>query len=155
METRTLSTTASESPDVPIDRLFRISPEVYQGMIAHGLLPERGQVAFVDGLLVDEPTERVHPISLEVYRAMVAYGLLSKYDKIELLDGLMVEKMTKGGPHVMSTYYVGEAFEPSISLASISRRKRRLPCQRVRRAARACQSRTFRWFGAHARLSGR
>jgi Uma2 family endonuclease len=40
---------------------------------------------------------------------MVEHGLLTKYDKIELLDGLMVEKMTKGGPHVMSTYYVGEA----------------------------------------------
>jgi hypothetical protein len=48
METRTLSETAVEPSEVPLGRLFRVSPDVYQGMLEHGLLPEGGQVAFVD-----------------------------------------------------------------------------------------------------------
>ena len=98
METRTLATTAMESSEVPIDRLLRVSGDVYQGMLEHGLLAEGGTVVLVDGLLVDEGTEQLHPISLEVYRAMVAHGLLTSDDKIELLDGLMQHPST--GPHL-------------------------------------------------------
>ena len=97
-----------EPTTVPLDRLFRIRPEVYQGMVDHGLLPSDRGVALVDGLLVDEETEQLHTLSLEVYDRMVEHGLLTKVDKIELLDGLMVEKMTKGDRHVASTYFVSE-----------------------------------------------
>jgi hypothetical protein len=87
-----------EPSTVSLNRLFRVKPEVYQGMVKHGLLPRDRKVVLVDGLLVDEGAKQLHPLSLAVYEGMVEYGLLTKYDKIELLDGLMVQKVPKGDP---------------------------------------------------------
>jgi Uma2 family endonuclease len=108
METRTLPVTAVEPA---LDRLFRLSPQVYAEMVSHGLLPEGGKVAFVDGLLVDTETEQLYPLELDVYRAMVEQGLLTSEDKIELLDGFLVEKMTKGNPHENVTFMVRDALQ--------------------------------------------
>ena len=100
-----------EPTTMSLNRLFRVKPEVYQGMVKHGLLPSDRKVTLVDGLLVDEETEQLHPLSLDVYEEMVARGLLTKRDKIELLDGLMAEKMTKGAPHVIATLALGQALQ--------------------------------------------
>jgi hypothetical protein len=100
-----------DTTTVALDRLFRIRPEIYQGLVEHGLLPRDRKVVLVDGLLVDEETEQLHPVSLEVYDRLVEHGLLTKYDKIELLDGVMVEKMTKGAPHVIATSALVQALQ--------------------------------------------
>jgi hypothetical protein len=100
-----------ELSSVPRDRLFRVGPEVYQGMVEHGLLPVDRKVVLVGGFLVEEETEQLHPLTLEVYYGMVEHGLLTADDKIELLDGLMVEKMTKGDPHETATLLVRDALQ--------------------------------------------
>ena len=54
MDTQSLAEAVLEPLAVPTDRLYRISPDVYQGMIEHGLLDRAGQVELRDGLLVNE-----------------------------------------------------------------------------------------------------
>ena len=112
MDTRTLAQSALDPLAGPADRLFRLRPEVYQGMLEHGLLTEGDGVELVDGLLVKASgngsptaaTDRLYRISLELYHEMTRQGLLTEYDKIELLDGLLVTKMTKGDPHTTAVY---------------------------------------------------
>lgn len=117
MDTRTSAQSALDPLAVPADRLYRLRPEVYEGMLEHGLLKEGDGVELVDGLLVKAssngsapaPFDRLYRISLDLYHGMVRHGLLTKYDKVELLDGLLVKKMTKGDPHTAATILVGDA----------------------------------------------
>jgi Uma2 family endonuclease len=117
MDTRNLSGAVLDPLAIPIDRLYRISPDVYQGMIEHGLLTGRDQVVFRDGLLVvatagngdSDPTDPLYRMPLGVYDGVADAGLLGPSDKVELLDGLLVKKMTKGDPHIAVTMLIQEA----------------------------------------------
>jgi Uma2 family endonuclease len=117
METRSLAEAVLDPGVVSADLLYRITPDVYQGMTEHGLLTERDRVVLRDGLLVHEPAngaetnpaDRLYRIPLDVYHEMARLGLLTKNDKAVLLDGLLVKKMTKGQPHVTSLLLVADA----------------------------------------------
>ncbi|GAC1474691.1 MAG: hypothetical protein NVSMB9_25540 [Isosphaeraceae bacterium] len=109
--TRRLTTKPADSRDIPTDRLFRISPQVYRGLVAHGLLTGHDKVTLQDGLLVHESFEgsttladRLYRLPLHVYHGIANLGLLDARDKVVLLDGLLVEKMTKGQPHIVATH---------------------------------------------------
>jgi Uma2 family endonuclease len=116
MDTQTLTEAMLEPFAVPVDRLFRLRPEVYQGMLELELLPAEG-VEFVDGLLVrtevngsaPAPMDHLYRISLDLYHGLVKHGLLTPDDKLELLDGLLVKKMGKGTHHVVATKLVMSA----------------------------------------------
>lgn len=118
MDTQTLVDDAVLGPlEGPADRLYRITPDVYRGMVEHGLLTDRDRVVFADGLLVHEPAgegesaliDRLYRIPLDVYDRIADIGLLGPGDKVELLDGLLVKKMTKGNPHIVATMLIMEA----------------------------------------------
>jgi hypothetical protein len=114
MDTPTLAGSVLEPLAVPCDRLYRLCPAVYHGLIQHGLV-NPDEVAFRDGLLINASSvatdliDRLYRIPLDVYDTMARLGLLTKYDKAVLLDGLLVKKMTKGEPHVAATNLVYEA----------------------------------------------
>src|SRR4051812_28606159 len=46
MDTQSLAEPVTDPLAVPVGRLYRISPEVYRGMVEHGLLTDRDKVAF-------------------------------------------------------------------------------------------------------------
>ena len=106
MEPRSQGSSVLEPLPVPVEELYRMSPEVYQGMVEHGLLNANGQesVELVDGLLVVEgvssdPIDRLYRIPLGVYLETVEIGLLGPSDRVVLLDGILVNQMGKGNPH--------------------------------------------------------
>src|SRR3954453_3458485 len=109
MEPRSRTPAVLEPLPVPVDQLYRMSPEVYRGMVEHGLLNGPEKVELVDGLLVHEPNgveglstdpiARLYRIPLEVYLEVVEFGLLGPSDKVVLLDGILVNQMGKGNPH--------------------------------------------------------
>ncbi len=117
MDMQGLVGVADDPLAIPIDRLYRISPDVYRGMVERGLLTDQDKVVFRDGLLVQEsaggseadPLDGLYRFPLDVYHEMAGLGLLTKYDKAVLLDGLLVKKMTKGEPHVVATLLVVDA----------------------------------------------
>jgi Uma2 family endonuclease len=120
MDTRRQTTTVLEPPNVPLDRLYRMAPEVYHGMIEHGLIADRDRLALVDGLLVREagaggdngnadPLDRLYRMPLDVYHEVGRLGLIHEDEPVELLDGLLVNKMTRGAPHVVAAVLIMEA----------------------------------------------
>ncbi len=128
MEPRSPTSAVLEPLPVPLDQLYRMSPEVYQGMIEHGLLNADGRdrVELVDGFLVVEgvsadPIDRLYRIPLEVYLETAEIGLLGPPDKVEMLDGVLVKQMTKGHPHYTATMLVVEALKAIISKGWIVR----------------------------------
>ena len=119
MDAQSLTTetkTQFEPFAVPLDRLFRVPPEVYRGMVEHGLF-RLGEVALRDGLLVlatdqgdPEPLDRLYRMSIDVYGRVGGLDLLGEDDrKVELLDGLLVRKMTKGDRHIIATHLIRDA----------------------------------------------
>jgi len=118
MDTQRLAAAVLDPLAVPADRLYRLSPVLYQGLVEHGLIDPR-EVALVDGLLVVEPVRgngteadalgRLYRMPLTVYDEVARIGLLGPSDKTELLDGLLVTKMTKGDPHIAATHLTWEA----------------------------------------------
>lgn len=114
MQTPPAETAEIETGQADPDRLYRISPGVYQGMIEHGLLTARDGVEFRDGLLMEARTDRLYPIPLNVYHGMAEFGLLGKRDKTVLLDGLLVKTMTKGQPHAVATHLTCDALREVI-----------------------------------------
>ena len=60
MGAQTLTDLVSEPqflpPSVPVDRLFRVTLDVYHGMIGQGLLTKRDKVVLLDGFLVEKMT---------------------------------------------------------------------------------------------------
>ena len=119
MEPRSQTSATLEPLPVPVEELYRMSPEVYRGMVAHGLLNGSDRVTLADGLIVHEtaeieggstdPIDRLYRIPLEVYHGIVDSGLLGPSDKVVLLDGILVKKMGKGDPHVSVTLLVSQA----------------------------------------------
>ena len=119
MDAQSLTTETETQFDplaVPLDRLFRVPPEVYRGMIEHALFgPD--EVALRDGLLVrptdqgaSEPLDPLYRITLDVYDRVGGLDLLGEDDrKVELLDGLLVRKMTKGDRHLIATHLIRDA----------------------------------------------
>lgn len=55
-DTQSLAEAVLETLAVPADRLYRISLDVYHGMLEHGLLTEHDRVVLLDGLLVAKMT---------------------------------------------------------------------------------------------------
>lgn len=113
MDTPYLAEAVLDPGDVPVDRLYRVAPEVYRALIEHGLIAEGDGVGFEDGLLVNGVSasldDRLYRLSLDLYDAMVGHGLLGPVDKVELLDGLLVKKMTKGHSHIVATHLTRDA----------------------------------------------
>ncbi len=119
MEPRSQTSATLEPLPVPVEELYRMSPEVYRGMVEHGLLNGSEGILLVNGLLVHEtagtegpstdPLDRLYRIPLEVYHEIAEIGLLGPSDKVVLLDGLLVKKMGKGDPHVSVTLLVSQA----------------------------------------------
>ena len=113
MEPRSQTSATLEPLPVPVEELYRMSPEVYRGMVAHGLLNGSDRVTLADGLIVHEtaeieggstdPIDRLYRIPLEVYHGIVDSGLLGPSDKVVLLDGVLVKKMGRNNPHIMAT----------------------------------------------------
>jgi Putative restriction endonuclease len=109
MDLTTSTSGAAAVADLAAERLYRVSPALYRGLVEHGLI-DPGEVALADGLLVREPArgygagaERLYRMPLGVYDEVAAIGLLGPSDKTELIDGLLVTKMTKGDPHIVAT----------------------------------------------------
>lgn len=103
-----------EPLDVPADRLYRLGPEAYRGMVAHGLLTAADGAELRDGLLVlraadGEPADRLYRMPLDTYERLAELGLLGPADRVALLDGLLVTKMGRNPPHVVSTHLVWQA----------------------------------------------
>jgi Putative restriction endonuclease len=118
MDTQSLAAAVLDPLAVPADRLYRVSPALYRGLVEHGLVDPRA-VALADGLLVREaargdgtevdPLDRLYRMSLGAYDKVAAIGLLGPGDKVELIDGLLVTKMTKGDPHRVATHLTMDA----------------------------------------------
>ena len=115
MDTQRLAAAVLDPLAVPADRLYRVSPELYRGLVEHGLIDPR-RVALVDGLLVVEPArgnvaeaDPMYRMPLALYDEIARIGLLGPDDKTELLDGLLVTKMTKGDPHRVATHLTRDA----------------------------------------------
>lgn len=110
-----------EPPTVPAERLYRMAPETYHGLIEHGLIAPQ-EIALVDGLLVQgsecdgpsEPSDRLYRMPLDVYHRVADAGLLGPGDKTELLDGLLLKKMTKGDPHIIATHLTRDALAAAV-----------------------------------------
>ena len=122
MEPRSQTSALLEPLPVPVDELYRMSPETYQGMVEHGLLNSNGQekVELVDGLLVVEgtstdPIDRLYRIPLSVYHEIAEIGLLGPSDKVVMLDGILVKKMGRDNPHITVTLLVVEALREIVS----------------------------------------
>jgi Uma2 family endonuclease len=117
MDTQGLTASELEPLTILPERLYRMAPEVYRGMVEHGLLTDQGGVEFRDGLLVKasngealaDPLDHLYRIPLEVYHGIADHGLLGPRDKVVLLDGLLVKKMTRKPPHVTATQRVVNA----------------------------------------------
>lgn len=111
MDTESLAEAVLEPLDVPTDRLYRISLDVYHKMTEYGLLTKYDKVELLDGLIVikshyvdpDDLPGRMYRFSLDMYHRMVENGLLTEHDNVVLLDGLLVRKMTRGASHVTAT----------------------------------------------------
>jgi Putative restriction endonuclease len=110
---------AAAVADLAAERLYRVSSELYRGLVEHGLIDPRA-VALADGLLVVEPArdngtaadphDRLYRMPLAVYEGLSRLDLLGADDrKIELLDGLLVMKMTRELPHFVATLLTMEA----------------------------------------------
>ena len=127
MGAQTLTDLVSEPqflpPSVPVDRLYRMAPEVYQRMVEGGLLTGSDGIEYRDGLLVNAPavmkstslSDGLYRIPLDVYHGIADLGLLGPSDKVELLDGLLVKIMTKGQSHFVVVYLLVEAIEKVIA----------------------------------------
>jgi Uma2 family endonuclease len=123
MDLTTKTDGAAAVVDLPADRLYRVSPALYRGLVEHRLIDPR-TVALADGLLVVEPArdngteadplERLYRMPLAVYDAVARIGLLGPGDKTELLDGLLVTQMTKGDPHTAATFLIVDALRGSL-----------------------------------------
>ena len=127
MGAQTLTDLVSEPPPlslpVPVDRLYRMAPEVYQRMVERGLLTGGDGIECRDGLLMNPPTagtpanpfDGLYRIPLDVYHQIADAGLLGPSDKVELLDGLLVKIMTKGQSHFVVVYLLVDALEKVIA----------------------------------------
>ena len=101
-----------EHPEIAADRLFRMRPEVYQGLFEHGLIAPDDKVALVDGVLRHEgadPETPLYRIPLDVYEEIARLELLTRRDKVVLLDGLLVNTMPRNSPHAVATGLVCQA----------------------------------------------
>ena len=97
---------------VDADRLYRMRPEVFEGLVEHGLITPDDKVALVDGVLVHEGADletRLYRIPLDVYEGIARFGLLTRRDKVVFLDGILVKTMTKNERHTAATFLVYEA----------------------------------------------
>jgi hypothetical protein len=118
MDLTTNTDGAAAVANLAAERLYRVSPALYRGLVEHGLIDPRA-VALADGLLVVEPArsngteadphDRLYRMPLAVYDEVARIGLLGPSDKTELLDGLLVRKMTKGDPHIAATHLTWDA----------------------------------------------
>jgi Uma2 family endonuclease len=118
MDLTTKTDGAAAVVDLPADRLYRVSPALYRGLVEHRLIDPRA-VALADGLLVvapardngpaADPHDRLYRMPLAVYDEVARIGLLGPGDKTELLDGLLVTQMTKGDPHRVATHLIRDA----------------------------------------------
>jgi hypothetical protein len=122
MDTRRQTTPVLEPPTVPADRLYRVAPEVYRGMVDHGLIAPH-EVALADGLLVQraegangpaDPLDRLYRMPLDIYDRAAEIGLLGPCDRTELLDGLLVTKMSREPPHVLAACLTWEALARAV-----------------------------------------
>ena len=123
MDLTTSTDGAAAVVDPLADRLYRVSPALYRGLVDHRLIDPR-TVALADGLLVVAPIQgngteadrldRLYRMPLAVYDEVARIGLLGPGDKTELLDGLLVMKMTKGDPHTATTFLIVDALRGSL-----------------------------------------
>ena len=115
MATDTQSPTTQTDAPASVDRRFRVSSDLYRGLIAEGLIAP-DEVGLADGRLVRassddrlDPSDRLYRMPLDVYHRAAEAELLGPADRVVLLDGLLVETMTRNPSHVAATLLAQEA----------------------------------------------
>ncbi len=104
MTTLATRTPTPEADGVPVDRLFRLSPEQFDRAREAGALP--GDVDLIDGLLRrGGPSGPLHRLTLDQFHLA---DHASDLEHVELLGGWLVARAPIKPPHRFTTYQTRE-----------------------------------------------
>jgi Uma2 family endonuclease len=101
------SVTARLPRPVPVESVYRFTPEQVRQLRATGIIPDNGAMTLLDGLLMTGPS--LYRFSIKQYRQMIARGILSEDEPVELLAGWIVTKMPRNPPHDSTVFRTQKA----------------------------------------------
>ena len=98
---------------MPVESVYRFSTEQLRQLRTTGIIPENGEVALRNGLVV--LGEALYRFSVAQYQQMIARGIVSEDEPVELLAGWIVTKMPRNPPHDSALYRTQKSLTPVLT----------------------------------------